>query len=300
MQVNFKKMLNPSSKEKDVPTSKSSVKDLRTNSMGSRKSATDTASTKSTSNSSFAAGSGANNIAATAEQKQKIAAATKTHEKERRASAGSNASLAETANKNLPREIEVSTTLRSKLDHSFKTNLTDDDASKTSTSAQLKAEHYVREQYGISELPTEDKSIPTEEVELRFASALCFAIGRDYSAEQQEWLLGDLSAKGYSQSVLDKVPELLKQSSKLMDMEVALESKKVITGDLKKDAAMLVYDMYRCSIINDFPSEQVRPHNMNGVKAKQNESFLLTRYYRSRKSPLPWSPKKLVWASVES
>lgn len=159
------------------------------------------------------------------------------------------------AKKGFPQEIEVPPGQDRR--NSTKTELTDEGSRESSGAQQQLAEHVVREQYGLAELPTEDKGKSPEEVERRYASALCFAIGRAFTENQKEWIIGDLASKNYSQAVLGEIPNLLKASADLMDLEVAMESKKLITGDLRDDSRMLIYDMYRCSALEDFPEDQL-------------------------------------------
>jgi len=131
--------------------------------------------------------------------------------------------------------------------------------SEDSSNAKEAGQFFLQDQYGLEAKPEEEHARETEDAERRMARALCFAIGAEgvYTQDQVEWLVGLFSSKNYHKNIVDDVATMLKEAAKLLELELVVECKRIITEELRKESTLLIYDMYRAASVAHFPNEQM-------------------------------------------
>ncbi|CAB9521117.1 expressed unknown protein [Seminavis robusta] len=116
---------------------------------------------------------------------------------------------------------------------------------------------------GYTKTPTEaagDKAY-VRQIENRYAGAICLAIGSGgvYTQEQVRYLRGFVTITSQEDTTLvDRVEPMLKEAADLLDVELVSSSSYFTDLQFLKDAGRsMVYDMYTCAALADFPEPQM-------------------------------------------
>jgi hypothetical protein len=141
-------------------------------------------------------------------------------------------------------------------------------------------EHYYHRHYGFTSVPEMGDEVARRKVTTNYVKALCYAIGHGgvYTRKQVIHLKGFFTSKGYDKRLIDSIDSLLEEAAGMIEWEVSVKAGLLNNiGSLRKASGAMVYDMFRCAIIEDFPADQMIAIVMiameMGIAAKQIDAL---------------------------
>ncbi|CAB9498750.1 expressed unknown protein [Seminavis robusta] len=115
---------------------------------------------------------------------------------------------------------------------------------------------------GFTKTPSEvaEDQHHRHQIESRYTRALCLAIGSGgvYTPEQVRYLKGLGTITSPDNSMVDLIEPLLQEAADLLDVELVCSSTYLTDLRLLENAGRsMVYDMYTCAALADFPEPQM-------------------------------------------
>ena len=117
-------------------------------------------------------------------------------------------------------------------------------------------------QLGFKQTPWEatDNRQHLVDMESRYLKAVCLAIGSGgvYTEEQVRYLKGFAAVSSLDQTLMDSVEDNLREAADLLDVELMSGSSYFTDLKLLQTAGRnMVYDMYNCAALADYPEQQM-------------------------------------------